>query len=340
VKKLIVLILTLSLVIILSSNNFAQKKYLIKFATIAPEGSTWMNIMNELNDEIKQKTDNNLRFRIYHSGQQGDELNVVRKMRFGQIHSAGLTGKGMGDILPESRVLELPFLFDNAEEYDYVEETLFDYFYDLFEEKGFILLGGAEVGFVYVFSNIPIRSPEDMRNARMWMWEGDPLVRETYKTFGVTPIPLPITDVLTSLQTNLIDAFYISPLAAIALQWFTKVKYMTEIPLTNASGVVLMRKKFYDELPEEFQICLKECTKRHLRRLVIESRDENRRAIDVLKENGISIVSVEDQEKINYFRNLGLEVQNNLVGKLYSQKTLDLVLSTLKEYRDQKANQQ
>jgi len=324
----------LFLIIFLMSNLvFSQEKYVIKFATLAPEGSTWIEVLDELNDEIKEKTNNQMRFKIYPGGQQGDELNVVRKMRFDQIHCAGFTGKGMGDIQPESRVLELPFLFNNVDEYDYVMAHLFDYFYKLFEEKGFIFLGNAEVGFVYIFSNIPISSPDDMKKAKMWMWEGDPLVEETYKTFGVTPVPLPITDVLTSLQTNLIDAFYNSPLATIALQWFTRVKYMNGLPLTNGAGVVLLQKKYFDKLPSEFQNILKESCKKHLRRLVLKTREENERAISALQKSGITVIDIEDEAKIDNFKELGFQVQQNLVGKLYSRKTLDLVKETLNEYR-------
>lgn len=312
----------------------AQRKYIIKFATLAPEGTTWMNILSELNEEINTRTNNQMRFKFYQGMALDDDLDVVRKMRSGQIHCAGLTGKGMGDILPASRVLELPFLFDNEEEKDYVINKLFTTFEIMFKEKGFILLGWAEVGFVYIFSNKPITSLEDMKGVRMWMWEKDRLAEEIYHVYGINPTALTPSEVMDSLQNNRIDAFYNSPLAAIATGWFTGIKYMTEVPIANAAGVVVILKKYFDRLPPELQNILKESCSRFLRKLVLESRKDNKSSIEVLKKNGIKIIHIEDAEKINFLKSLSFKVQRNLINKLYSQELLERVLNTVEEFRN------
>ncbi len=141
------------LIIVTFTINAATK---IKFATVATEGSTWMKVMHELAKAVEDSTNGEVKFKIYPGAVQGDEKDVLRKMRIGQVHSAGFTGVGLGEILPEIRIMDVPFLFNNYEEVDYVSEKLSDHFAQKFEEKGYILLGWAEVGFVYVFTNTPV----------------------------------------------------------------------------------------------------------------------------------------------------------------------------------------
>jgi len=145
----------------------ARPRYEIKFATLAPEGSTWMNIMHELDDELYERSGGEVGFRIYAGGVSGDESDVLRKIRIGQLHAAGFTGVGMGEILPEVRVLDLPFLFFNYGEVDYVLERTRETFSRRFAEEGFELMGWAEVGFVYFYSKEPIKTQEDLKSRKL-----------------------------------------------------------------------------------------------------------------------------------------------------------------------------
>ncbi len=306
----------------------------IKFSTLSPEGTAWMNVMNDMNDDMKKSTNNRLRFKIYAGGVLGDELDVLRKIRFGQVHSAGFTGVGLGKILPELRILELPFLFKNYGEIDYITERFFGHFAEAFEKKDFILLGWAEVGFVHVFTKTPIKNFKDIKKLnRMWVWEGDPLAEATFSSFGVNPVQLPVIDVLTSLQTGLIDGVYASPLAAITMQWFTKVKYMMSEPMTDATGAILISKRYYDRMPEDLQNILKNRCKNYMRKLVIRSREDNKKSIEILKNNGIEIIEPTDEIK-KEFERIGVEVREKLTGKLYSKKFLNEILTALKEFRE------
>ena len=239
----------------------------IKFATVATEGSTWMKVMHQLAEAVEDSTEGEVKFKIYPGAVQGDEKDVLRKMRIGQLHSAGFTGVGLGEILPEVRIMDAPFLFNTYEEVDYVSSKLSDHFAQKFEEKGYILLGWAEVGFVYVFTNTPVNDIKDMSGVKMWMWEGDPIAEAAFTSMDINPIPLSLTDVLTSLQTNLINGVYISPLACTALQWHTKVKYMLELPLADSNGAVLLTKKQFSKLSPEQQNILKYFASKYLRQL-------------------------------------------------------------------------
>jgi TRAP-type C4-dicarboxylate transport system substrate-binding protein len=325
-KLLLVFIFTLIV------NPVYSQKYIIKFATLAPEGSTWLKVMNEFNEEIQNLTGGKVKFKIYPGGIQGDEKDVLRKIKFGQLHSAGFTGVGLGEILPESRILDVPFLFMNNEEVDHITKILFDEFSSKFEQEGYILLGWTEVGFVYVYGNVPIRSLSALKGIKMWMWEGDPIAEATFKALGITPIPLSITDVLTSLQTKLIEAVYASPLAAVSLQWHTRIKYMMNVPLADAEGAVLISKKQFDKMPEEYQQILRTKGQEHMNRLVKLSREDNAKSIELMRKNGIQIVEI-PEENLNEFIKAGIKARQNLVGKMYSKELLDKVENALADFR-------
>jgi TRAP-type C4-dicarboxylate transport system substrate-binding protein len=305
----------------------------IKFATLAPDGSTWMNLMNDYAAAVQEATGGKVKFKIFSGGVAGDELVVLRKIRVGQLHSAGFTGVGLGEILPEVRILDAPFLFKNYDEVDHITSTLFDYFDQKFEEQGYVLLGWAEVGFVYVFTNKAINGIGDMDGVKMWMWEGDPIAEATFKSMGLSPIPLSITDVMTSLQTGLINGVYVSPLACTALQWHTKVSHMLKLPLADSNGAVLLSKKVFDKLSTDEQQTLRKLSREYFSRLTKLSREDNARSLELIGKAGITFTNITDSGQLTKFDQAGAKARRDLIGKLYDQAFLDRVEKELAAYR-------
>ena len=329
----------LSFLILVFLTAFANGQTVIKFATQAPEGSAWIKVMEEYNKEVQELTNGQVKFKIYPGGIQGDELGVLRKIRFGSLQSAGFTGVGAGEILPEFRILEAPMLLQNYKEVDYITSLLYDELAKKFEANDFVLLGLTEVGFVYVFGQKPITSISDLKNVKMWMWEGDPLAEAVFKSMDANAIPLSITDVLTSLQTNLIDAVYTSPLACVTLQWYTRVKYMMDVPLTNSFGAILLSKKMYDKIQPEYQKILLEKGREHMNRLVQLSRQSNQESIELMKKNGIQVVKV-PEENLKGFYDAARIARKSLVGKLYSAELLSRVETAVQQLRAGKVSTQ
>ena len=203
----------LLLCVLLPAGTPAQQ-YTIKFATLATEGTTWLNVMREYDAAIRKESGGRMGFKIYAGGVQGEDKDMMRKIRLGQLHSAGVTGVGVGEVSSRLRILDAPFLFQNYAEVDHLHGVMGPEFEEEFRTNNFILLGWAEVGFVYVYSNTPIRGQADMKGVKMWMWEGDQIAEAAFNSLGIKPVPLSVVDVLTSLQTGLINAAYISPRAA------------------------------------------------------------------------------------------------------------------------------
>lgn len=309
----------------------------IKFATLAPEGSTWMKTMHAIDDEVRSRTDNRLGFKFYPGGVQGDEKDVLRKIRNGQLHGGGFTGFGLGSVVSEVRIQELPFLFETMEEMDYLREQTDEYFFKAFADQGYLHIGWADVGFVYVFSKNPIRTPDDMQSAKMWIWAGDPLAELFFKAFQISPIPLAAPDVLTSLQTGIIDAVYGSSLACVALQWFTRVDYMSDVPLTHGLGAALVSEKALRKVDPADAEILVEVSRPLLRQLSEKTRVQNLEAIEEMKKEGIMVITVEDAVRADFFRT-GRAAWGDGVDKLYSRELLEHVTAILEEYRGSRAN--
>ena len=166
----------------------------------------------------------------------------------------------------------------------------------------------------------------------MWQWEGDPVAEATFKAFGINPIQLSITDVLTSLQTGLINAMYISPYAGVSLQWYTATKYMLDYPLTNSSGAVVLSKRDFDRMPPDLQEILLRNGKQLMRKLTELSRLENIKSLDVLKKNKIIFTKPEAKELPQY-EEIGKSARRLMVGKLYSEDLLKRVEQSVADFR-------
>lgn len=267
-----------------------EARYVLKFATLAPSGTTWMNILEQWGEQVRAGSNGRLQIKFYPGGVQGDEPDVVRKIRFNQLQGGAFSGHGIGLIYSPARVMELPFLFDTHEEIDFVREKMMPEFRAGFHDAGYELLGWMEVGFVQMFSREPIHSIDDMKQQRVWLWQGDPLGQAFFDASGITPVPLSIIDVYTSLSTGLIDTVYTTPLAAIALQWFTKTPYVSEATLTNAIGALLVSRHFFDSLPPDLQKLLRETGNAAGEQLIQASRADNRASIDELKRQGLTFL--------------------------------------------------
>lgn len=305
----------------------------IKFASLAPEGSTWVKVLQEWNQELMEKSKGELKFRVYSGGVAGDEKDVIRKIRLGQLHAGGFTGVGLGEIAPEVRILDAPFLFRNTEEVDFILNTFEKEFFSAFRQKGYVLLGWAEVGFVYFFSSEKASDFKDFKRMKMWAWEGDPIAEALFKSLDISPVSLSIADVMTSLQTGLINGVYSSPMAALALQWTSRTKYLLNFKLANASGAVLVSGKLFDSLTQDLRALLLETGKKHLRHLTELSRAENLSAMDFLKQNHVEMTEPLTPEGSETIEKAGTQAREMLIGKLYQKEFLEQVEQALAQYR-------
>ena len=310
----------------------SQPTHLFKVATIAPQGSTWMTLMEELDRRVREETGGEVGFRFYPGGQHGSDLDVLRKMRSGQLQGGGISGVGLGEIEPSLRILELPFMFNNMDEVAQGHHALDAVLAERVRQRGLHLLGWADVGFVYLYSQEPLRTVSDLRKQKVWLWQGDPLAQRLLKEAGVSPVPLDITDVLISLQTGIVNTVYVTPYGCLSLQWFSRVKHMVDLPLTYANGAVVLDAQAYDRLSASQQETLSRLAAEIFARLNEATRKQNEESIAVLREARIQVDQA-DPAAVAEFVEIGRRVWQGLVGELYDQELLDRLTGALAEMR-------
>jgi len=326
-------VLFLACIIFIGPAHGVEKGAVIKLATLAPEGNSWVKMLHSLNAEVMKKTENKIQIKIYAGGVLGDENDMLRKMKIGQIQAAALTSSSLSSIFKEINVLQIPFLFQNYDEVDLILKKMDAFLKKGFEDNGYILLGFSEVGFVYLMSStIPIYSVADMKKGKVWVQEESHMAKAVFDAAKVTAIPLSIPDVLVGLQTGLVDVVYIPPTGAISLQWFTKVKYMTNIPLAYVAGAIVINKDVFNRLPTAYQTVVLESSQRHLSQLTTTTRNENQQATRIMVKQGVKIVNP-SKEQIDELRKLSNDAMGRVTGKAFSRKTVDDVTSQLTNYR-------
>jgi TRAP-type C4-dicarboxylate transport system substrate-binding protein len=328
------IIRALILIAFFVSEGFSQQ-YLIKFASISPEGTTWMNVMHEYDNAIRKESGGRIGFKMYPGMVQGDEKTVVRKISVGQLHAAGFTGVGLGEIAPKIRLFDAPFLVRTDEEAENLYEKFDGEIRTAFEANGYELIGLVEIGFVYVYTKTPISQPSDIKKQKMWVWEGDPVAETAFAAIGLTPIPLSIDNVYTSLQTGLINAFYTTPYAGVSLQWYTQAKYMVDFPLTCSTGAVVLSKKYFDNLPPDLKEILLRQGKMYMKKLSELGRKDNQNSLNELKKRGITFTKADEKATKEYMET-GTRARRMLVGKLYDEGFLTRVETEVDNFRKSK----
>ncbi len=308
----------------------------IKFATLAPKGSTWMKNFDAMAKELKAKTGDNIKFRFYANGIQGDEIDVIRKMRAGLLHAGAMTANGLGEIQKEVLIFQLPRLFKNYEELDYVRDFLREDLDKAFLDAGYVLIGMGDIGFYYIFSNHPISTIADLQSPKVKMWArtSDKIAQTFYKKANIATVPREVTQVNSSLYSGQLNAVTASPYVTVALQWHEKFKYMTNLPVSIGVGATVITKKKYDELTPTQQETLRDVGDKYQDKMILEIRKDNDKAIEALTtKGGIKIVEF-DEDALETWDAIAVETQNALVGDIYSQAFLDKIRALLQEYRE------
>ena len=304
----------------------------LRIATLAPSGSPWMEVLDKAAAETQNKTGGRVTLKYFEGGQQGDERDFVRKINLGQLDGAAVTAVGLSMVDESIRVLELPMMFESTEEFDYVADKLWPYFQKKFEKKGFLLQDRGEVGWIYFLSKNPVEKIADLRGQKLWMWGDDQLVGAIFKKLGLNGVPLGVPEVDAALTSGKIDACYGSPVAAVALQWYSKVKYMTSMPMSFAMGATLVSTKAYKKLSAEDAKLLEDISRAGSKKLRKTIRKANDDAKGTMSRKGVKVIPT-PIAMVDEFTKASMEIWNELAGKIYSKEELKMVLDARDEYR-------
>lgn len=268
----------------------------LKIATATPNGSQWMKDMRAGSAEIKERTEGRVVIKYYGGGVKGDDAKVLGQIRIRQLQGGAFTPSALSSRYSDLNLYGMPLVFESEEEAAYVRSRMDAELQQGLENAGYVNFGFATSGFASIMSSTPVRTLADLKGKRVWVPEGDSISYASMKAMSLNPVTLPLTDVLTGLQTGLIDIVAIPPIVALLLQWHTKVKYVTQVPLVYTFGFMAIDKKVFDKISADDQTIVREVMTKMYQNFDKVNLVDNQDAFDALVRSGIKPTKFDDEE--------------------------------------------
>ena len=306
----------------------AQQATELRIATVAPEGSPWMRVFRAWDQELRQRTNGQLGIRFYPGGSQGQEPDYIDKMRAGQLDGAAVTSTGLGQIVRPVLVLSAPGVFSEYAQLDRARRRLAGRFEQQFQRNGYELLGWGDVGKARLFSTREIARPSDLRQTRPWVPREDAVFSEFLSVVGANPRRLGITEVYPALQTRMVDTVPASALAAVSLQWYTRLRYFSSDNSGVLIGATIVKKDKFDALPEDQRTALSETGERAHRLLARAIRREDDRSLRVIQQR---MTAVDGSAHRAEWDQAFEQTRTRLAGRIFPQALLDAVIRAAAE---------
>lgn len=301
----------------------------IRIGSLAPPGSSWDKVFRAWGNSLKQATGGSVQLQFFPGGVAGDERDVIRKMKLGQMDGGSFTSVGLGQVARATAVLQVPGIIETYKQLNYVREQLAPDFESMFEKEGYRLLGWGDVGFARVFSKKPILKPDDYKSVRPWVPRDDPFLPEMMKLIGANGIPLGIPEVFPALQTGMVDTVPCSALAAVALQWFRYVTHVSKDSDQAIVGATIMREELFKTLSPDQQKALFETSKKAHAALISQVQTEDAKAYKTLLSRGLTEFDPQGTpEQYAAWKKVFDELTKRMTGKLWSKEFLQKVQKT------------
>jgi TRAP-type transport system periplasmic protein len=306
------------------------QEIVIKLGTLAPVGSPWHLLLKEGAQAFTATSGGRVTLRIFAGGTMGNEGDMVKKMRIGQLHAAALSTVGLHEITPEPLALDLPLLVQNREELTHLLEKIGPKLEAKLLEKGYVVMNWSEIGFTRFFSTKARPTLAEMRQSKVFSWEGDPASAEAWKAGGFHPVVLSSTDIIPSLTTGLIDAVVYPPTYALALRLNDKAKFMQDLVWSSFTGAMVVDRKTWEKIPPDLRPALQKITRELGGRTVEKARQMEDEALTKMKAQGLTVVHVPDAPE---WHKAVAATTDKVRGTVVPAATFDEVYRIVKEFR-------
>ena len=322
-------IVPLLFTILVTSPAFAEKKKVtLKIGVLAPDGSAWATHLKAMAKDIKKTTDGSVKMKFYFGGSQGDESDVLKKMRIGQLHGGVFTGKTLGDVHKDIRVLELPFSFySDHQKAANALRALTPELNKGIHKNGLKNLGFFGIGMVYLVSQKKVMGLKELKGVKIWYWEGDRISKTMIDILKLSVVSVPLPDVLNSLQTGILQAAYAPPLGITSLQWDSKVSYLIDFPIAFAVGGFLLSQKAWKKIASPvYKKNVETIALRYIQKIDENNIRDNSLALVGLKKKGITFLAF-PREDIRR----GEEVREEIIRKLQDKELTSNIIKRFKK---------
>ena len=329
------LLLALLLVAVAPAAPVGAAGFTIKMATLSPDGSPWDGFFESMGQDWEKGTDGRVSLTIYPGGVAGDEPDILRKMKIGQYHAAALSVSGLADISKDFTVFEIPLFFRSEQEMFHVLGELTPGLRAKLDEKGFVLLGWGYVGQVHFFTNRRARTVEEMQRLKIFTWAGDEAMTDWWRQGGFKPVALAATDIVTGLQTGMIDALAVPPIYAMSVQFFKRAKYFADIPLIPMMGAIVVTKRAWNRVSEADRKVLVEGGRRAENRIFETIPTIEQATIKLMASQGLEVVPIVGTEVEEDWKRIANDFAEDMRGKTVPEAIFDRATAVRDAYREQ-----
>ena len=321
-KKIIFYILLFLMVLEFAS----ARKTIIKMATLAPEGTPWHALIAKMGERWKEETNGNVRLRIYPGGIVGDERDMIRKMRIGQIHGAAISAEGLSEVNPQYTYCFIPLFFQGYKDIDFIRNQIKDDLVSGAEENGVKVLTMVDVGWVYWFTKDPVITPDDLKSQKIWTWAGDYKTAKLWDEAGFNAIPLSVPDVHSSLQTGLVNAMAFPPLYVAANQYFGITSNMLNMKWGILTAALVIDLKIWNRIKPKYQKIMQKVSDEIGLEYQLNNRKEEDDAVEVMKEYGLKVNDLSPKQLSEW--NMLVESMYPLIrGNIVQEEIFDRVIN-------------
>jgi len=322
-------------------------KTTLKMASLAPTKSTWTKMFKHMASELDERTGGTIGVDLFVGGVQGDEKEVVEKLRTGQLQMAAITAVGLGKIVPDTLVFQLPGLYPSAKMLDKARNGVTDGIEKQMDKAGFVLLGWGDVGPNYYFTNKPVTGPESLKASKMWVWSDDPIAQAIVRNAGASGVPMGVPSVTAALANGKINGYFTSPLAAASLRWYNRTDHIAPVPISMSIGAVVITKAAFEALSAEEQGHIRDIAAKWATILTKQVRKDNRKTLRLMADAAYAGVKVSKSGELSVgaakegatkpvvsqwsaddrkaWQAVFEKVQDELAGKVYSKDLLKRV---------------
>ncbi len=304
----------------------------IRLGTLVPKDSAWYQILLKMGEDWKRVSNGKIELHIYPGGEQGDEPEMVEKVRIKKLQAVALSGAGLSGIDADVSALQIPLMLDSYEELDYVRDHISERLQKGLEKRGYIVLNWGDAGWVHFFTKTPASRPDQIRAMRLCVLQGDTGSFAIYQANGFHPVALAATDIFTGLQTGLVDAIQGPPLFALANQWYVGARNMLDIKFAQLVGATLIAKDVWDKIPPQTQKGMMAAAQTAGVALREEIRKAEANAIPLMQQFGLNVVHA-DPAAVEQWRKLAESIYPKIKGTMVPPDLFDEVVRLRDEYR-------
>ena len=316
--------------LIICSGTLLSKPIVIKLATLAPEGTEYYNLLLEMGQRWQEETNGEVMLRIYPNGVVGRESDTIRKMRIGQIQASAMSSIGLADLTDQIQAFTIPMGFKDYDDVEKVKDAMFDDISDGLSDSGFKLLFLVDIGWVYWFSADEVAVPEDLKNAKIYTTAGDYVTVELFKEFGFNAVPVSETDILTSLQTGMINTVQTVPILSLSSGWFALMPNMLDLKWAVFIGAVIVDERVWSKIRPEHQKVMMEIAQEIGEKYKETGRRTEAQAIKIMEENGMKI-KTPTAEELEIWEDFKEEIMPDVIDAFVSEEIYEKVTSAINE---------